>query len=100
MRFCGKEDTRDSVKHYASCETVLLLASYIVGAIPSNQDSYASRIAYLFGLPFKRKEDRLLHLSWVHAVYTLQNASRSAGAPPQEKKSFSISWTVFIPFES
>ena len=42
----------------------------------------------LFGLPLKGKEDRLRHLSWVHAVYTLQNSCRSAGAPPQKKELF------------
>ena len=85
---CGKVGTRDSVEHYASCVTVLLLASYMVGTIPSNLDTYASRIAYFFGLPSKRKEDRLRHLSWVHAVYTRQNSCRSAGAPPQKKELF------------
>ena len=85
---CGKVGTRDSVEHYASCVTVLLLASYMVGTIPSNLDTHASRIAYFFGLPFKRKEDRLRHLLWIHAVYTLKNVSRSLGAPPQKKELF------------
>ena len=85
---CGKSDARDSVEHYASCVTVLLLASQMLGAIPGSLDSYASRMAFLFGLPLKGKEDRLRHRSWVHAVYTLQNSCRSAGAPPQKKELF------------
>ena len=49
------------------------------------QDSHPSRLSFLFGIPFRNKEDRLLHLIWVHILYTLQNSSRSAGAPLRRK---------------
>ena len=90
---CGKVGTRDSVEHYASCVTVLLLASYMVGTIPSNLDTYASRIAYFFGLPFKRKEDRLRRLLWIHAVYTLKMFLGLWGLL-RRKRSSSTSWIV------
>ena len=76
------------MEHDASCVAVLLLASHMVGSIPGSLDTHASRMAYLLGFPFKRKEDRLRRLSWVHAVYTLQNSGRSVGAPPRKKELF------------
>ena len=38
-----------------------------------------------------KKEDRLLHLIWVHVLYTLQNSSRSAGAPLSRKDLLDLS---------
>ena len=88
---CGQEGSWDSVEHYASCEVALLLASKIMGTIWQPQDSHSSRLQFLFGIPFANKKDRLLHLIWVHVLYTLQNSSRSAGAPLSRKDLLDLS---------
>ena len=82
---CGQDGTLDSVEHYATCEVARMLASKLVGMAWLPQGSHPSRLSFLFGIPFRNKEDRLLHLIWVHILYTLRNSSRSAGAPLRRK---------------
>ena len=73
---CGQDGSLDSVEHYASCEVARMLASNIMGMAWLPQDSHPSRLSFRFGIPFRHKEDRLLHLIWVRILYTLQNSSR------------------------
>ena len=77
---CGQGGSLDSVEHYASCEVARMLASNNLETAWQPQDSHPSRLSFLFGIPYCNNEDRLLHLIWVHILYTLQSSSRSVGA--------------------